>query len=340
MIIIMKNKANEASIQAVVLEVESLGYDAHVIKGIENTVIGAVGTKAKDRLRSLVSMEGVASVMPIQQPYKLASLSTKKESSIIKVGNTEIGGNSFVLMGGPCSVETQEQTTSCADSVKKVGGQFLRGGAFKPRTSPYSFQGLEEEGLKILLEAKKKTGLHIVTELLNPQNTELVNSYADVIQIGARNMQNFALLKEVGKLKKPILLKRGLSSTLEELMMSAEYIMSEGNYNVILCERGIRTFEKAYRNVLDLNAVPALKRMTHLPVIVDPSHGTGRKELIETMSKAAIAAGADGIMIEIHPNPEKAFSDGPQSLKFPEFENLVNEIRPYVELSKKTWSVL
>jgi len=335
MIIILKNGSKEKIIENVIEKIKEIGFTPHVIQGVSRTVIGCVGDKDKERLKSLISMPGVESIIPVMEPYKLASRSVKKEDSIIDVNGIKIGGDNFVIMAGPCAVETLDQTLACAKSVKKEGGQFLRGGAYKPRTSPYSFQGLEEEGLKILQEARNQTNLNIVTELVSAHTTHTVAAYSDIVQIGARNMQNFALLLEVGKIEKPVLLKRGMSATLDDLLMSAEYILSEGNYNVILCERGIRTFEKAYRNTLDLNAVPALKAITHLPIIVDPSHGTGRKDLVLAMSKAAIAAGADGLMIEIHPTPETAYSDGPQSLNFKEFANLMTEIKPFVEAAGK-----
>ncbi|RAP34977.1 3-deoxy-7-phosphoheptulonate synthase [Candidatus Marinamargulisbacteria bacterium SCGC AG-439-L15] len=336
MIIIMKTGAKTAEITAVKDKIESLGYDSHIIEGVVRTVVAAVGDKDKEPLKSLQYMDGVESVMPVRQPYKLASRSTKEEDTVIDVDGVKVGGGSFSIFAGPCSVETDEQIMASADMVKKTGCQFLRGGAYKPRTSPYSFQGLEEEGLKLLKAAKDRTGLRLITELVEPKNTALVAEYVDIIQIGARNMQNFPLLKEVGKVKTPVFLKRGLSATLEDLLMSAEYILSEGNPNVMLCERGIRTYENAYRNTLDLNAVPALKSMTHLPVIVDPSHGTGRRDLTAPMAKAAIAAGADGIMIETHPNPDEAWSDGPQSLPFDQFEQLITDIKPFLELVGKT----
>jgi len=273
--------------------------------------------------------------MPILKPFKLASKEMRKERTIVKVGKYSIGGSQFVVMAGPCSVETREQILKSAEVVKKAGAQVLRGGAFKPRTSPYSFQGLEEEGLKLLAEAREKTGMPFVTEVITPTDVTLVAEYADMLQIGARNMQNFALLKEVGKIKKPILLKRGMSNTLKELLMSAEYIMSQGNYNVVLCERGIRTFEDYTRNTCDLSAVPALKELSHLPVIVDPSHGTGVRSLIAPLSKAAVAVGADGLIIEVHPNPEEAYSDGAQSLMPKQFEKLMEEVKKYLLLEGK-----
>ncbi len=340
MIIIMKRGAADSEIQSVSDRVEKLGYASHVIRGVENVVIGAVGDKDKEPLKGLIVMAGVEDIVAVRAPYKLASRNVKPSDTVIEFKNgVKVGGGHFALMAGPCSVETPEQMHLAAVAAKAGGAQFLRGGAYKPRTSPYSFQGLEEEGLKILKNEHDKTGLLTVTELISADSAQLVASYCDVIQIGARNMQNFALLKEIGKLKTPILLKRGLSATLEELLMSAEYIMSQGNYNVMLCERGIRTYEKAYRNTLDLNAVPALQKMTHLPIIADPSHGTGRRDMIIPMSKAAIAAGADGIIVEIHPKPEEAWSDGPQSLTLEEFETLAREIKPFVELMGKKFTV-
>lgn len=340
MIIIMKRGAADSEIKSVSDRVEKLGYAAHIIRGVENVVIGAVGDKDKEPLKGLIVMAGVEDVVPVRAPYKLASRNVKLNDTVIEFKNgVKVGGGHFALMAGPCSVETPEQMDLAAAAAKKAGAQFLRGGAYKPRTSPYSFQGLEEEGLKLLKSEHDKTGLLTVTELISADSAKLVASYCDVIQIGARNMQNFALLKEIGKLQTPVLLKRGLSATLEELLMSAEYIMSQGNYNVMLCERGIRTYEKAYRNTLDLNAVPALQKMTHLPIIADPSHGTGRRDMIIPMSKAAIAAGADGIIVEIHPKPEEAWSDGPQSLTLEEFEQLAKEIKPFVELMGKTLTV-
>ncbi|MBG90801.1 MAG: 3-deoxy-7-phosphoheptulonate synthase [Actinobacteria bacterium] len=334
MIVVMKPKASKKQIAAVVARIQELGYQTHENQGTTKTVIGAIGDKDKECLNALIAYEGVEKLVPIRKPYKLAARSSKEEDTIINIGPVQVGGGTFVVMAGPCSVESESQILSSAEAVKTAGGHFLRGGAYKPRTSPYSFQGLEEEGLELLSKAKRETGLGIITELLSVRNIESVVKHADIIQIGARNMQNFSLLKELN-VNRPILLKRGLSSTLEELLMSAEYIMSVGNYQVMLCERGIRTFETAYRNTLDLNAVPALKSMTHLPVIVDPSHGTGRIDLIPTMAKAAIAAGADGIMIEIHPDPPKAYSDGPQSLNIPQFNELMEEIKPFVSAAGK-----
>lgn len=340
MIVVMKIKASEADVKAVSERIEELGFTPHVINGVKQTVVGAIGDGDKQPIKSLINSPGVANVYEISKPYKLAARSTKEEDTVINVNGVTFGPDTFVVVAGPCSVESEDQIISTAKAIRKSGASLLRGGAYKPRTSPYSFQGLEEEGLKLLQKAKAETGLGVVTELLSVANVDVVAQYADLIQIGARNMQNFSLLKRLGDVKRPILLKRGLSATIEELLMSAEYIMSVGNYEVILCERGIRTFEKEYRNVLDLNAVPALKLKTHLPVVVDPSHGTGRIDLIPTMSKAAIAAGADGILIEVHPDPAKAFSDGPQSLTFEQFDDLMKEIKPFVEAVGKKLVIL
>ena len=336
MIIVMKPGATKAEFNHVIEKIKEYGFQAHPIVGTERTVIGCVGDeRSKTQLQSLEVAPGVESVMPILKPFKLASKEMRKERTIVKVGKYSIGGSQFVVMAGPCSVETREQILKSAEVVKKAGAQVLRGGAFKPRTSPYSFQGLEEEGLKLLAEAREKTGMPFVTEVITPTDVTLVAEYADMLQIGARNMQNFALLKEVGKIKKPILLKRGMSNTLKELLMSAEYIMSQGNYNVVLCERGIRTFEDYTRNTCDLSAVPALKELSHLPVIVDPSHGTGVRSLIAPLSKAAVAVGADGLIIEVHPNPEEAYSDGAQSLMPKQFEKLMEEVKKYLLLEGK-----
>jgi 3-deoxy-7-phosphoheptulonate synthase len=336
MIIVMKPGATKAEFNHVIEKIKEYGFQAHPIVGTERTVIGCVGDeRSKTQLQSLEVAPGVESVMPILKPFKLASREMRKEKTVVKVGKYSIGGLQFVVMAGPCSVETREQILKSAEVVKKAGAQVLRGGAFKPRTSPYSFQGLEEEGLKLLAEAREKTGMPFVTEVITPTDVALVAEYADMLQIGARNMQNYALLKEVGRIKKPVLLKRGMSNTLKELLMSAEYIMSQGNYNVVLCERGIRTFEDYTRNTCDLSAVPALKELSHLPVIVDPSHGTGVRSLIAPLSKAAVAVGADGLIIEVHPNPEEAYSDGAQSLMPKQFEKLMEEVKKYLLLEGK-----
>jgi 3-deoxy-7-phosphoheptulonate synthase len=336
MIIVMKPGATKAQFNHVIEKIKEYGFQAHPIVGTERTVIGCIGDeRGKTQLQSLEVAPGVESIMPILKPFKLASREMRKEKTVVKVGKLSIGGSQFVVMAGPCSVETREQILKSAEIVKAAGAQMLRGGAFKPRTSPYSFQGLEEEGLKLLAEAREKTGLPFVTEVITPADVHLVAEYADMLQIGARNMQNYVLLKEVGRIKKPVLLKRGMSNTLKELLMSAEYIMSQGNYNVVLCERGIRTFEDYTRNTCDLSAVPALKELSHLPVIVDPSHGTGVRSLIAPVSKAAVAVGADGLIIEVHPNPEAAYSDGAQSLMPKQFDKLMEEVRKYLPLEEK-----
>ena len=335
MIVIMKRSAIEKDVQSISKKIEAIGFQSHIIRGEERTVIGAIGTGDKERVKILINQDGVDRIYPISKPYKLAARSTKEEDTIIHVNDIQIGGGVFVVFAGPCSVESREQVLTTAAGIKSGGGHFFRGGAFKPRTSPYSFQGMGEEGLKLLSDARTQTGLPIITELMSIDTVDLISQYSDIIQIGARNMQNFSLLKALGSTKRPIFLKRGLCATLEELLMSAEYIMSEGNYNVMLCERGIRTYEKAYRNTLDLNAIPTLKQMTHLPIIVDPAHGTGRVDLVTPMAKAAIAAGADGIMVEVHPKPEEAFSDGQQSFTIPQFKQMMDELKPFIEAAGK-----
>ena len=332
MIIVMKGTATEEELQRVIGTIEELGYQSHVIRGTQRSVIGAVGDeRGKTRLQSLEAMPGVESVVPILQPFKLASREFKPTKTIVRVRDVEIGGDRLPVVAGPCSVESEDQILETAKAVKEAGASILRGGAFKPRTSPYAFQGLGEEGLRLLAAAREETGLAIVTEVLKPEDVDLVAGTADMLQIGARNMQNFALLKRVGEAKKPVLLKRGISSTIQEFLMAAEYILSEGNYDVVLCERGIRTFETATRFTLDLNAVPVIKKLSHLPVVVDPSHGTGHWDYVTPMAKAAIACGADGLMIEVHMRPEIAFSDGIQSLKPAAFRELMREIAPFVQ---------
>jgi 3-deoxy-7-phosphoheptulonate synthase len=340
MIIVMKRRASKKEINSISSKIESTGFTAHIIHGEERTVIGAIGTGDKERIKMLVNHDGVDRVYPISKPYKLAARSSKEEDTLIHVDDIQIGGGTFVVFAGPCAVESREQLFTAADGVKEGGAHFVRGGAFKPRTSPYSFQGMGEDGLKLLQEVKQRTGLPVITELMSIDTVDMVSKYTDIIQIGARNMQNFSLLKQLGRTKCPIFLKRGLCATLEELLMSAEYIMSEGNYNVMLCERGIRTYEKSYRNTLDLNAIPTLKKLTHLPIIVDPAHGTGRVDLVPPMAKAAIAAGADGIMVEVHPKPEEAFSDGQQSLTIPQFKQMMEELKPFIAAAGKKLIVL
>lgn len=327
MIIVMKNYALEEQIKDVEEKLVELGFKTHPIYGEVKTVIGAVGDKRLLDTRVLLEMEGVDSVIPIMKPYKLASREYKQENTVIEVGDVIIGGKEAVILAGPCAVENKEYFFETAKRVRQAGAKILRGGAFKPRTSPYAFQGLQEDGLKMLDEAREMTGMKIVTEVMDPRDVEIISEYADIIQIGARNMQNFRLLQEVGALDKPILLKRGLSSTIEEWLMAAEYIMSEGNQKVILCERGIRTFETATRNTFDVSAIPVVKEFTHLPVIADPSHACGSWKYVSPLSKAAIAAGADGLIIEVHSNPEKALCDGPQSLKPDNFVQLMQELK-------------
>ncbi|HEY9188497.1 MAG TPA: 3-deoxy-7-phosphoheptulonate synthase [Ignavibacteria bacterium] len=331
MIIVMKARATDNEIGAIVNKIENLGLKAHISKGVERTIIGAIGDERQIKQEQFEILPGVESVIPILKPYKLVSREFKPENSIIKVNNeVKIGGKEIVIMAGPCAVESEEQLITTALKVKEAGAKILRGGAFKPRTDPYSFQGLGEDGLKILAKARDITGLAIVTEVMDTTEVELVAEYSDILQIGARNMQNFRLLKKVGQTKKPVLLKRGLSANLKEFLMSAEYILSEGNYNVILCERGIRTYVEYSRNTLDLNIIPVVKKLSHLPIIVDPSHGTGRYDLVEPMSKAAIAAGADGLMIEVHINPAEAVSDADQTLKTERFFELMNNLKPII----------
>ena len=324
----MKAHASAAEIQAVVERVEKAGFQAHQINGVERTVVACVGDeRGKDELAQLEFLSGVESVMPILKPYKLAARELHPEGSTVRVGDVEIGAKRLVVMAGPCAIESAEQIQGAAKAVKAAGANMLRGGAFKPRTSPYSFQGMEHDGLILLEKAGRSVGLPVVTEVMDPHDIDRIAEHADMLQVGARNAQNFSLLRRLGKVNKPILLKRGMSSKLDEFLMAAEYILSAGNPNVVLCERGIRTFETATRNTLDLNAVPVLKEWTHLPVIVDPSHGTGAWSLVTPMALAAVAAGADGLMIEVHPEPDKALSDGPQQLRPARFEELMHLLR-------------
>jgi 3-deoxy-7-phosphoheptulonate synthase len=333
-IIVLSHEAKEEDIQHIIKRLAGWGLKVNLSQGTERTIIGVIGDTSKvteEEEDSIRAASGVENVVRILKPFKLASREFRKENTIIDVRGIKIGGKRVPVMAGPCAVESGAVLTSIAEKVKASGALFLRGGAYKPRTSPYAFQGLGEEGLKHLAEAREKTGLPIVTEIMDPRDLEVISEYTDIIQIGARNMQNFRLLLEVGSSSKPILLKRGLSSTIKEWLMSAEYIMSRGNQNVMLCERGIRTFETATRNTLDLSAVPVLKQLTHLPVVVDPSHGVGKRDLVAPMAKAAIAAGADALMIEVHTNPEEAMSDGDQSLKPEQFEKLMKELKPVAE---------
>jgi 3-deoxy-7-phosphoheptulonate synthase len=333
----MQKEATREELATVKKRIQQLGYHPHVIRGETRQVIGAVGDeRGKARLQDLESLPGVASVFPILEPYKLASQEVKSGKSVVTVARkVKVGGPKIVVMAGPCAVESKEQIIKSARVVKKGGATVLRGGAFKPRTSPYSFQGMEEKGLKLLAKAREETGLPIVTEVMNPRDLPVVKKYADIIQVGARNIQNFALLKLLGRTRKPIFLKRGMATTIDEFLFSAEYILSEGNDRVILCERGIRTFETATRNTLDLSAVPVLKRKTHLPVVVDPSHGTGNWRYVVPMCYAAVAAGADGIMVEVHPEPEKAESDGPQSLKPEKFYLMMEKLKEFARAADR-----
>ncbi|HHY91465.1 MAG TPA: 3-deoxy-7-phosphoheptulonate synthase [Clostridiales bacterium] len=326
MVIVMKPKASEEAIMEIKSKLEDLGYKVHVSKGETHCILGLIGDTSRIDISRIEANEHVDKVLRVQSPFKLASRAFHPDDTVIQVNGVKIGGEEKVVIAGPCAVESEEQLLLIAHSVKESGAHLLRGGAFKPRTSPYSFQGLGEEGLKLLRKAKEQTHLPIVTEAMCIETIDLVAEYADVIQIGARNMQNFSLLKKAGKTNKPILLKRGLSATIEEFLMAAEYIMSEGNPNVILCERGIRTFEKYTRNTLDLSAIPVIKELSHLPIIVDPSHATGKWSMVEPMSKAAMVAGADGLMIEVHHQPELALSDGAQSLKPEKFAKLMQDL--------------
>jgi len=340
MIISMKRHATREEIDEVRARVEHFGYKVHSIEGEERVVIGVVGVgDVAACLESIEAMPQVEKVVRISAPYKFVSKEFRKQKTRIRANGIEIGGDEFVVMAGPCSVESEKQIMQAAEGVAKAGAKMLRGGAFKPRTSPYDFQGMEEEGLKLLRKAKDVTGLAVITEVMTDRDVDLVAKYADVMQVGARNMQNFMLLKALGKCGRPVLLKRGLSSTVKELLMSAEYITAHGNPDVILCERGIRTFETATRNTCDISAIPVLHELTHLPVILDPSHATGKRSLVPAVSRAGVAIGADGLIVEVHPAPEKAISDGAQSLDLAQFEKMMRDLQPYVALwneSRKT----
>lgn len=336
MIIVMRSTATQADIDQVVERIHQHGLKPHISKGVERTIIGAIGDERILRNVPFEALPGVEKAFPIVKPFKLASRDFKPDPSVVEVNGVAVGGKRLAVIAGPCSVEGRQMLLDTARVVKEAGANLLRGGAFKPRTSPYSFQGLGEEALQYLAEVREITGLPVVTELMDPRDADLVVKYADMVQIGARNMQNFRLLKEVGIHRKPVFLKRGMSSTIKELLMSAEYIMSEGNYNIVLCERGIRTFEDYTRNTLDLSAVPALKQLSHLPVIVDPSHGTGKWDLVSPLSLAAIAVGADGLMVEVHPQPELALSDGPQALIPDRFAALMEQVRALAPIVGRT----
>jgi 3-deoxy-7-phosphoheptulonate synthase len=337
MIISMKLHSTKEEIEQVCERIRDFGYKIHAIEGEERVVIGAVGTgDTTVCLESVEAMPQVEKAVRISAPYKFVSKEYRTERTRIRVDGCEIGGDEFIVMAGPCSVESEKQIMQAAEGVARAGAKLLRGGAFKPRTSPYDFQGLEEEGLKLLAKAKRATGLSIITEVMSDRDVDLVADYADILQIGARNMQNFALLKTLGKCHRPVLLKRGMSSTIKELLMSAEYVVAHGNSNVILCERGIRTFETVTRNTCDIAAVAALSELTHLPVILDPSHATGKRSLVPALARAGVAIGADGLIVEVHPAPEKAVSDGAQSLDIPQFQAMMRSLLPYIDLWKES----
>jgi len=329
MLVVMKANASEADVKAVCERIESLGLRAHAIPGAQRTAIGITGNRGEVEPGALESFECVQEVIKVSKPYKLVSRELKEENTVIRFPGSDatVGGKEVAVIAGPCGIESRDQAFTTAERVAKAGARFFRGGAYKPRTSPYAFQGLGEEALQILAEVRERFGLLIVTEAVDHESLALVDEYADVIQIGARNMQNFSLLKRAGRARKPVLLKRGMSATLEEFLMAAEYIMSEGNYNVILCERGVRTFADHTRNTLDLSVVPAVQRLSHLPIIVDPSHGTGKRNKVTPLSRAAVAVGADGLIIEVHPDPDTALSDGSQSLYPDQFDGLMVEVR-------------
>jgi 3-deoxy-7-phosphoheptulonate synthase len=329
MLVVMQAHATEEQVRAVCQKIEMLGYRAHPMPGAQRTAIGITGNQGAVEAGTLDEMPGVQEVIAVSKPYKLVSRDVKEDNTVISFPGSEatIGGHTLALMAGPCAIESREQAFAVAERVHRAGAQFFRGGAYKPRTSPYAFQGLEESGLKILAEIRQKFGLRIVTEAIDHESLEKVEQYADVIQIGARNMQNFSLLKRAGRSKKPVLLKRGMSATLDEFLMAAEYVMSEGNYNVILCERGVRTFADHTRNTLDLSIVPAVQKRSHLPIIVDPSHGTGKRHKVTPLARAAVAVGADGLMVEVHCDPDRALSDGMQSLYPDQFDDLVAQVR-------------
>ncbi|HEX8071445.1 MAG TPA: 3-deoxy-7-phosphoheptulonate synthase [Pyrinomonadaceae bacterium] len=332
MLIVMKTDATEAEIEAVLRVIAELGFRAHPLPGATRTAIGITGNQGAVDPSHFENLPGVADAIRVSKPYKLITLDLKPEKTVVRVGDAVIGGDELAIIAGPCAVESRAQAFAVAEAVRRTGARFFRGGAFKPRTSPYAFQGLGEEGLKILAEVREAYGLKIVTEALDEHSADLVERYADVMQIGARNMQNFSLLKRAGRARLPVLLKRGLSATLEEWLLAAEYVMGEGNYNVILCERGVRTFAQHTRNTLDLAAVPAARRVSHLPVVVDPSHGTGHAYMVAPLARASVAVGADGLIIEVHDQPEKALSDGAQSLNLEQYAQLVAEVRAIHEV--------
>jgi 3-deoxy-7-phosphoheptulonate synthase len=327
MLVVMQQGATEPQIQAVIDRLTDLGFDVHRSTGVVHTLLGGVGGSDEFDLGIFEVMEGVKEAHRIISPYKLASRGFRPEGTRVRIGPVEIGGDRVIVMAGPCSVESRDQIERSADAVAAAGASIIRGGAFKPRSSPYSFQGMGEEGLRLLRDAAGRRGLLVVSEVMDGTQIPLVAQYADILQVGARNMQNFNLLRELGKLRKPVLLKRGISATIEELLLSAEYILAGGNYDVILCERGIRTFETYTRNTMDISAIPVVKKLSHLPIVADPSHGTGRRDKVAPMARAAVAAGADGLLVEVHPDPDRALSDGAQSLKPEQFEELMRQLR-------------
>jgi 3-deoxy-7-phosphoheptulonate synthase len=338
MLVVMRAHATEEQVRAVCQKIESLGYRAHAMPGAERTAIGITGNKNEVEPAVFEEMPGVQELIRVTKPYKLVSRDIKEENTVIRFPGADatVGGHALAIMAGPCAIESHDQAFAIAERVQRAGAQFFRGGAYKPRTSPYSFQGLEEEGLRIMAEVRDRFGLKIVTEAIDNESLELVEEYADIVQIGARNMQNFSLLKRAGRGKKPVMLKRGMSATLDEFLMAAEYIMSEGNYNVILCERGVRTFADHTRNTLDLSIVPAVQRLSHLPIVVDPSHGTGKRNKVTPLSRAAVAVGADGLIIEVHNEPDKALSDGMQSLYPDQFDELMSQVRQIAPVVGRT----
>jgi 3-deoxy-7-phosphoheptulonate synthase len=335
-LVVMRQDATEEQIRGVMRAIEARGFKGHAIPGAQRTAIGITGNRGAVEAPVFESLPGVLEVIPVTHAYKLVSREVKPDDTRVRIGNVEVGGPELVVVAGPCAVETLDQTLRVAREVKKAGAHLLRGGAFKPRTSPYAFQGLGKEGLEILARAREETGLPVVTEALDAEGVDLVERYADAIQIGARNMQNFPLLKHAGRSKKPVILKRGMSATLEEFLMSAEYILAEGNYQVVLCERGVRTFSDFSRNTLDLAVVPAVKRLSHLPILVDPSHGTGRRDKVAPLSRAAAAVGADGVMVEVHHDPDAALSDGPQSITPEMFAELMADLRQIAPVIGRT----
>ncbi|MGH9512330.1 MAG: 3-deoxy-7-phosphoheptulonate synthase [Terriglobales bacterium] len=338
MLVVMQAHATAEQVRAVCEKIESLGYRAHSIPGAERTAIGITGNQGEIEIGAIDEMAGVHEVIRVTKPYKLVSRDFKQDNTIITFRGSDatIGGPQLAIIAGPCAIESRGQAFAVAERVQRTGAQFFRGGAYKPRTSPYSFQGLGEDGLRIMSEVRDRFGLKIVTEAVDNESLDLVEEYADVIQIGARNMQNFSLLKRAGRASKPVLLKRGMSATLEELLMAAEYVMSEGNYNVILCERGVRTFADHTRNTLDLSLIPAVQRLSHLPIVVDPSHGTGKRNKVTPLSRAAVAVGADGLIVEVHHDPDKALSDGIQSLYPDQFDELMNQVRQIAPVVGRT----